>query len=206
MRSESLYEVLGVAAEASAEELVRARRRELMRWHPDHNPDHTDLATDRVIAIETAFAALADPVRRAVHDAELTPAACGGWLRGVDVDDPAWRPPAWSWVGADPVRDLRRHRQFFVRTLEELPDVESVLLSTANGRVALLVTDRRVLYSLRGVRRRDAEVSIEAITGLLQGGRSGRTSVLLVTRGGWHRLPLAPKLAHSVAETLRTPR
>lgn len=206
MRGEgSLYEVLGVSAEASEEELVRARRRELKRWHPDRNPDRGALATERFLSIEDAFARIADPVERAAYDRRAVPGTSGGWIRGVDVNDPSWRPPAWSWVGADPIWDLRRHHQFFVRTLHELPDREGVMFSTAHRQLALLVTDRRVFYASRGVTRREVALPLTDIDRVVLARRRGCTRITLSAAGERHRLVLEATLAAVAAGLLRRP-
>lgn len=62
------YEVLGVAPDASTEEIQRAYRLLARRHHPDVAPD-ADRAT--MAAINGAWAVLADPVRRRDYDAGL---------------------------------------------------------------------------------------------------------------------------------------
>jgi len=60
------YDVLGVARDASREE-IRARYRELLVvWHPDLSP-HPD-AHERTVAIVQAYTILGEPERRAEYD------------------------------------------------------------------------------------------------------------------------------------------
>ena len=62
------YELLGVAPDASAEEIQRAYRLLARRHHPDVAPE-ADRAT--MAAINGAWAVLGDPVRRRSYDAGL---------------------------------------------------------------------------------------------------------------------------------------
>lgn len=79
------YEVLGVAPDASFDEIQRAYRLLALRHHPDVAPD-ADPAT--MAAINGAWSVLNDPDRRALHDA------------GFDRPEPAARPappPSDGW-------------------------------------------------------------------------------------------------------------
>ncbi len=81
----SPYEVLGVAPDASFDEIQRAYRLLALRHHPDVAPD-ADPAT--MAAINGAWSVLSDPNRRALHDA------------GFDRPEPPPRPappPADGW-------------------------------------------------------------------------------------------------------------
>jgi hypothetical protein len=81
------YEVLGVAADASAEEIQRAYRMLALHHHPDVAPD-SDPAV--MAAINGAWSVLGDPARRRVYDAAL------GQLeepaRPAPPADPGWQP------------------------------------------------------------------------------------------------------------------
>ena len=64
------YEVLGVAEDASTEDIRRAYRRRARDHHPDANP--TDAAAgERFRRVAEAYAVLSDPVRRSWYDAEV---------------------------------------------------------------------------------------------------------------------------------------
>ena len=61
------YEVLGVARQASPEELKRAFRKIAMDSHPDRNPDDAAAAV-RFKEASEAYAVLSDPDRRRSYD------------------------------------------------------------------------------------------------------------------------------------------
>jgi curved DNA-binding protein CbpA len=61
------YEILGVAPEASTEDIADAYRREMRRWHPDNNPLSPE-AEERTKLIAQAGAILRDPARREAYD------------------------------------------------------------------------------------------------------------------------------------------
>src|SRR5438309_11173350 len=61
------YEVLGVARQASPEELKRAFRKIAMDSHPDRNPDDA-VAHERFTEASEAYAVLSDPDRRRSYD------------------------------------------------------------------------------------------------------------------------------------------
>src|SRR5262245_29636264 len=61
------YEVLGVARDATAEELKRAYRRRAREWHPDINPGNPEAAA-RFREAREAYETLSDPERRAEYD------------------------------------------------------------------------------------------------------------------------------------------
>ena len=74
-KRDSLYEVLGATADASAEELRKAYRKAALLWHPDKHA-HED-AAKRVEAearfkeLAAAWAVLSDETTRAAYDADL---------------------------------------------------------------------------------------------------------------------------------------
>jgi curved DNA-binding protein CbpA len=62
-----LYEIVGVPADASREDVVRAYRRQAHRLHPDAHPaDPT--AAERFRQLTAAYEVLADPSRRRSYD------------------------------------------------------------------------------------------------------------------------------------------
>ena len=61
------YEVLGIARDASGDEVKRAYRRLAIKWHPDQNPDNPE-AEVRFKQCAEAFEVLSDPDKRAVYD------------------------------------------------------------------------------------------------------------------------------------------
>lgn len=72
-----LYRVLQVARDASREEIVRAYRRLARAHHPDVRPADPGAAS-RFAQLSIARAILADPMRRAVYDANQRPRATAG--------------------------------------------------------------------------------------------------------------------------------
>jgi molecular chaperone DnaJ len=61
------YEILGVARDASAEDLKRAYRKLAHKHHPDKNPDNPE-AEARFKEASEAYAVLSDPEKRANYD------------------------------------------------------------------------------------------------------------------------------------------
>jgi len=66
MGKRDYYQILGVVRNASEEEIKRAYRRLVMKYHPDRNPDPR--ATEKMKEINEAFAILSDPVKRQKYD------------------------------------------------------------------------------------------------------------------------------------------
>ncbi len=66
---ENLYNILGVASNASSEEIKKAYRSLAMRHHPDRNPHAS--AEIRFNAIKRAYEVLSDPAKRAEYDQSL---------------------------------------------------------------------------------------------------------------------------------------
>jgi curved DNA-binding protein CbpA len=69
-----LYGVLGVGADASRQDIVRAYRRQVHAWHPDARPDDPGAAA-RFRAATAAYDVLADQDRRARYDRVHQPGA-----------------------------------------------------------------------------------------------------------------------------------
>ncbi len=61
------YETLGVARDASPEDIKKAYRRLARQYHPDANPNHPD-AAERFKEISRAYEVLSDPERRQRYD------------------------------------------------------------------------------------------------------------------------------------------
>ncbi|NNM79777.1 MAG: DnaJ domain-containing protein [Gallionella sp.] len=66
---ENLYNILGVAPNASTDEIKKRYRALAMRYHPDRNSDAG--ADVRFNAIQQAYEVLAEPKRRAEYDQKL---------------------------------------------------------------------------------------------------------------------------------------
>ncbi|MCB9377236.1 MAG: molecular chaperone DnaJ [Holophagales bacterium] len=73
------YEVLGVAREATAQEIKRAYRKLAIQYHPDKNPGDA-VAEEKFKQAAEAYAVLSDPQRRASYDrfGQAGPSPFGG--------------------------------------------------------------------------------------------------------------------------------
>ncbi|HJZ07628.1 MAG TPA: DnaJ domain-containing protein, partial [Trebonia sp.] len=67
MAAEDFYQILGVARDASQDEIQRAYRKLARAYHPDVNPDPG--AEDRFKDISEAYDVLSDPGTRSRYDA-----------------------------------------------------------------------------------------------------------------------------------------
>jgi molecular chaperone DnaJ len=62
------YDVLGVAREATPEQIKSAYRKAALRWHPDRNPEKKQEAEERFREATAAYSVLSDPQKRAAYD------------------------------------------------------------------------------------------------------------------------------------------
>lgn len=67
-RNKTYYDVLGVAATASADEIKRAYRRLSMQHHPDKNPEQSQQATAAFQQIREAYETLGDVMKKQQYD------------------------------------------------------------------------------------------------------------------------------------------
>lgn len=65
--NKNLYEVLGVARDASDADIKKAYHKLVMKYHPDRNPDSKD-AEEKFKEVNNAFDILKDPQKRAAYD------------------------------------------------------------------------------------------------------------------------------------------
>src|SRR5471030_2150630 len=64
----TLYDTLSVPESATAEEIKRAYRKAVMRWHPDRNVGQEQAARAAFLDVRHAYAILSDPAQRQVYD------------------------------------------------------------------------------------------------------------------------------------------
>ena len=81
--SQDLYDLLGVARDADAEDIKKAYRRLARQLHPDVNPDPE--AQERFKEVSRAYEVLSDPQKRAAYDLGGDPfgGAGGGFGQGA---------------------------------------------------------------------------------------------------------------------------
>ena len=73
------YQVLGIDVSATKDELRKAYRKHVLRWHPNKVPaERTEVATERFKVISAAYEVLTDDAQRKKYDAELAEARDSG--------------------------------------------------------------------------------------------------------------------------------
>jgi DnaJ-class molecular chaperone len=104
------YDVLGVAADAGADEIKRAYRQLARRYHPDISGDDRGTA---FLELARAYEVLSDPRKRRSYDAEARSAAAsrGDWVLSVD---PMSDEVAIDFPSVASVLDRMRHSFFGV--------------------------------------------------------------------------------------------
>jgi molecular chaperone DnaJ len=102
------YDVLGVAADAGAEEIKRAYRQLARRYHPDISGDDRSVA---FLEVARAYEVLSDASSRRAYDAEMS-----GSLRGYTTErmsvDPLHDEVAIDFPSVATVLDRMRHAFF----------------------------------------------------------------------------------------------
>ncbi len=80
-KSQDYYEILGVARDASADQIKSAYRKAAMRWHPDRNPEKKHEAEENFRKATEAYSVLSDAQKRPIYDRY---GAAGLGSRGID--------------------------------------------------------------------------------------------------------------------------
>jgi len=62
------YEFLGVARDASGDQIKSAYRKAALRWHPDRNPDNKHEAEENFRRASESYSVLSDAQKRSVYD------------------------------------------------------------------------------------------------------------------------------------------
>ncbi len=86
------YDILGVAREATADEIKKAYRKLAFKYHPDRNPDDKE-AEDKFKEVTQAYEVLSDSAKRSTydrvgHEAFSRGNGAGGGFRGGGFTDP----------------------------------------------------------------------------------------------------------------------
>jgi molecular chaperone DnaJ len=81
----SLYDTLGVAKDASQDEIKKAYRKLVRRYHPDRNPGD-DAAEERFKEVQAAYDVLSDDEKRKAYDRFGSTNGAGPGPGGVNVD------------------------------------------------------------------------------------------------------------------------
>ena len=64
--SDNLYDILGVNISSSNEDIKRAYRKLAMLYHPDKNPNNTELASKKFKKISEAYHILSDEKKKKI--------------------------------------------------------------------------------------------------------------------------------------------
>jgi hypothetical protein len=125
------YKVLGVARDASPEQIKKALYALVKRWHPDRNPDNKEECTRRLVEINEAYEILKDPEQRAAYDKFGFKARGLGAAKqhreggGPSIDDIL---AMFENVADTLVRHARKHAQLF-----HSPDLEPYAHAKVGG-------------------------------------------------------------------------
>jgi molecular chaperone DnaJ len=113
------YEVLGVARDATAEDLKRAYRKRAVELHPDRNPDDAD-AEDRFKEASAAYAVLSDADKRRRYDRMGHAAFTTAGSAGGSASDPPMDFGAMSEILEGLLGDVLRSGRAKKRTGEDV--------------------------------------------------------------------------------------
>lgn len=159
------YELLGVAPQAAANEIKRAFRREIARYHPDKvqhlGPEFQEIAATRAAELTEAYRILMDPGARERYDsgladapprAPVTPSPTHTESPGQETRP--FHPPAPAPPGEAPGRDRRFQRERATTTdlvrKAGLARLRAAVDAVVEGAVLCTAGDFDAVYSLKG--------------------------------------------------------
>jgi len=120
-----LYKLLGVAKDASQEEIKKQYRKLSMKYHPDKNPDNKE-AENKFKEISAAYAILSDPKKRADYDNPMSGFNIHDFFSGFNGSFSPWPGPSARRrrPNLDPNRPLKG---LTVETLVDIPFTKFIL-------------------------------------------------------------------------------
>lgn len=77
------YQILGVAKNATEQQIKKAYRKLAMKYHPDRNPGNEKWANEKFKEVNEAFSVLGDPEKRRQYDQFGTVGAAGDMFRSA---------------------------------------------------------------------------------------------------------------------------
>ena len=124
------YGLLGLKRDATADDIKRAHRLMVKRWHPDINRDPD--AGEMMKRINVAYAILAEPRLRAKYDAGLILEAAVDKNARPALPGDYWRPPLrCGWLMADGVERLGRFRVAKIHQWQDITDATGRVMVTS---------------------------------------------------------------------------
>ena len=67
-KAKDYYKILGVARDASEQDIKKAYRKLAMQYHPDRNPGKEEWANEKFKEINEAYGVLGDPEKKSQYD------------------------------------------------------------------------------------------------------------------------------------------
>ena len=158
------YELLGVAPQAAADEIKRAFRREIARYHPDKvqhlGPEFQEIAATRAAELTEAYRILMDAAARERYDSGLAEAPSRAPVtRSPTYTEPSWErrpvdPPPPAPPGEAPGKDVRFERERATTTdlvrKAVLARLRAAVDAAVEGAVVSTVSGLDAAYSLKG--------------------------------------------------------
>ena len=114
------YEVLGVAQDASDEDLKKAYRKAALTWHPDRHVNNAEEATEKFKEISTANDVLSDPKERKWYDDHRE-----SILRGGDGEGESPVPNLWGFFDRSCFRPPQDFYTVYAQVFVDIAYVET---------------------------------------------------------------------------------